>query len=158
MRAGDWCSQLPHVRDLCRMRDFTKLRVWRAAHELAVGLYRISLTMRGRSHAALGSQLRRAVASIPANVVEGSTKESDTEFRRFLVIAAASASETEYHLMLMRDVEASQAHIADPEIRKVQSVRRQISALIQKLDIAMAPAGRTAESRTPSTDSLEQTG
>ena len=43
--------------------------------------------------------------SIPANIVEGSGQESRREFRRFLLYAANSATELEYHRMMARDVQ-----------------------------------------------------
>jgi len=52
----------------------------------------------------LVSQLRRAASSVPANIAEGCGCNGNREFARFLGIALRSASETEYHLLLARDL------------------------------------------------------
>ena len=52
----------------------------------------------------LTSQLRRASASIPANIAEGCGRGGDTEKARFVQIAMGSTSEAEYHLLLAHDL------------------------------------------------------
>jgi four helix bundle protein len=44
------------------------------------------------------------MASVPANISEGSGHESQAQFNRFLGIALASAREADYHLLLSRDL------------------------------------------------------
>ena len=52
----------------------------------------------------LTAQLRRSAASVPTNIAEGCGREGERELARFLSIAAGSASETEYHLLLALDL------------------------------------------------------
>ena len=81
----------------------------------------------------LTSQLRRAAASVSANIVEGCGRRSDGDFTRFLQIARGSASELEYHLLLARDL-----HLLDEvKFRKLDSlvveVQRMLTALVQRV-------------------------
>ena len=52
----------------------------------------------------LTAQLRRAAASIPANIAEGCGRRGDIEFSRFVRISLGSATELEYHLLLCHDI------------------------------------------------------
>ncbi|MGA9963850.1 MAG: four helix bundle protein [Terriglobales bacterium] len=49
-------------------------------------------------------QLALSSASIGANIAEGCGKRGNNEFQRYLQIAAGSASELDYHLLLARDL------------------------------------------------------
>jgi len=83
--------------------DFKKLKVWRKAHALALNVHRVATRLRGSDNASLRSQLLRAAASIPTNLVEGTGQQSGKEFARFISISLNSTSELEYHLMVARD-------------------------------------------------------
>jgi four helix bundle protein len=79
------------------------------------------------------SQMRRASASIAANIAEGSCRQGDIEFARFVQIAAGSASEVEYHLLLAHDLgflaEADYTRLS----REVVEVKRMLASLMKKL-------------------------
>ena len=80
------------------------------------------------------SQIRRAAASIPANIAEGCGRSSDAELGRFLQIAIGSASELEYHLLLARDL----LLLAEKDYGQlnldVTEVKRMLTSFIQKLN------------------------
>ena len=52
----------------------------------------------------LTNQVRRAASSIPANIAEGCGKNSKLELAHFLNIALGSANESEYFLILSKDL------------------------------------------------------
>jgi len=81
----------------------------------------------------LTSQIRRASASIPANIAEGSGRESEAEFGRFLQIAAGSASELDYHLLLAHDLKFINEvdYVAVTDI--LTEVRKMLTALLKRL-------------------------
>jgi four helix bundle protein len=87
------------------MQDFKNLDVWRRGHELTVQVYQATAGAGDRRFPGLFAQMRRAAASIPANIAEGCGHQSQAEFARFLQHAIASATELEYHLILARDLE-----------------------------------------------------
>ena len=86
------------------MGDFTKLAVWRKAHELARSIY--EETSRWPKHELFGltSQARRAAVSIPAYIAEGCGKNSDAELARHARVSMGSGSELSYYLILAHDL------------------------------------------------------
>ncbi|MDE0425727.1 MAG: four helix bundle protein [Candidatus Poribacteria bacterium] len=86
------------------MRDFRGLQVWEKSHDLTLSVYKFTSQFPREEMYGLTSQIRRACASIPTNIAEGCGRESSADFARFLQIAMGSASETEYLILLARDL------------------------------------------------------
>ena len=86
------------------MQDFRKLVVWQKSHAVTLAVYRFTKAFPADERFGLTSQMRRAASSIGANLAEGSSRGSDTDFARFVQISVGSASEMECHLMLARDL------------------------------------------------------
>ena len=80
---------------MARYRD---LRAWRAAHEMAVEVYKVTECWRPAERYGLTAQVRRAAFSAPSNIAEGSMRRGAREFRRFLDVALGSIAEVEYTL------------------------------------------------------------
>ncbi|MFC1713892.1 four helix bundle protein [Candidatus Poribacteria bacterium] len=87
------------------MRNYRKLGVWQHADELTVQIYRVTQRFLSTEMYGITSQLRRAAYSVPANIAEGSGRESNADYLRFLSIAQGSLAETEYFLHLARRLE-----------------------------------------------------
>ncbi len=86
------------------MRDFRKIQVWQKAHKLTLRLYQITSSFPKEELYGLTNQIRRASASIAANLAEGSGRDTQRELARFVHIASGSASELDYHLLLAHDL------------------------------------------------------
>lgn len=69
------------------MRDYKKYTVWELGHEITLETYKLTKNFPNDENFGLTSQMRRASSSIPANIAEGCGRESDAEFKRFLIIA-----------------------------------------------------------------------
>jgi len=115
------------------MRDFRELKVWQKAHRWTLDVYRHTQTFPPQERYGLTSQLRRAAVSVPSNIAEGCGRDSERDFGRFLSIAAGSASEAEYQLLLARDL----SYLKDDPHRslhdQVNEVKRMLNSLIRKL-------------------------
>jgi four helix bundle protein len=115
------------------VKDFKELRVWSKAHALTVSIYSLTRAFPRDEIYGLTSQVRRSAASIGANIAEGCGRRSDGELTRFLQIARGSASETEYHLLLARDL----GFLPEEDFRKAEQrvleVQRMLTALVQKV-------------------------
>jgi len=79
------------------------LHAWRECHELALVVYRVTKSFPPDERYGLTSQLRRAAFSGSVNIVEGSSRKSRKEFRRFLDIAISSLTEVGYALRFAKD-------------------------------------------------------
>ncbi len=84
------------------MRDYRKLRAFELADELALMVYQATQAFPKEEMFGLTSQLRRAAVSIASNIVEGSGRDSQADYLRFLNMAYSSASEACYQISLAK--------------------------------------------------------
>ena len=115
------------------MRDFRKLQVWEKAHQLTLAVYKATATFPQTELYGLTNQIRRASTSIPANIAEGCGRDTVTELTRFLHIAAGSARELEYHLLLAHDLGFLPLAIYTDLHNNVTEIKRMLTSLTQKL-------------------------
>ncbi|HOU15043.1 MAG TPA: four helix bundle protein [Anaerolineae bacterium] len=115
------------------MRDFRTLQVWEKAHRLTLAVYKATVTFPQTELYGLTSQIRRASASIPANIAEGCGRDTETELARFMHIAAGSASELEYHLLLAHDLGFLPSAAYTDLHTNVTEIKRMLTAFTQKL-------------------------
>jgi four helix bundle protein len=115
------------------VQDFRKLAVWQRAHSLTLKLYGFCATFPQEELFGLTSQLKRAAASVPANIAEGCGRGGGADFARFLQIAQGSASELEYHLLLARDLGFVKEPDYQSAITEVTEIRRMLTALTQRV-------------------------
>ena len=80
------------------MRDYTKIEAWKLADDLTVAVYERTRNFPKDELYGLTSQLRRASYSVPANIVEGSSRESKKDYLHFLYITRGSLSEAQYFI------------------------------------------------------------
>lgn len=118
------------------MQSFKSLKVWRKAHEVTLEIYRLTARFPKDEKFGLTAQVRRSAASVGANIAEGCGRGSDPDFARFLQIAMGSASETEYHLLLARDLGFVEAEAHASAESDVEEVKRMLTALIRRLSSA----------------------
>src|SRR5919205_127820 len=87
------------------MRPHEKLEVWNRAVEFVTAVYRMSDKFPKEEKFGLTSQIRRAAASVPANIAEGAARDSPREFVHFLSNAQGSASELATELLIAHRLE-----------------------------------------------------
>ena len=115
------------------MQDFRHLRVRQKAHPLTLDACKSTRTFPREELYGLTSQIRRAAASIGANIANGCCRKGDAELGRFLQIAMGSASEVEYHCLLARDLELLRPSDHGRLAEETIEVKRMLASLIQKL-------------------------
>ncbi len=115
------------------MRDFRELRVWEKAHAFTLKIYKLSASFPEQERFGITAQVRRATASIPTNIAEGCGRESEKELARFMSIAAGSASEVEYQLLLASDLGYLDKDLYVQLNYDVNELKRMLNAFMQKL-------------------------
>ena len=116
------------------MRNFRKYQVWELGHQITLDVYKLSKQFPKDEQYGLTSQMRRASSSVPANIAEGCERESEAEFKRFLVIANGSATELEYFLILVKDLKLVSEENVEAHIAKVDQLKRSLNKLISKIN------------------------
>jgi four helix bundle protein len=123
------------------MQDYRQLKVWQRSHALVLRIYTSTATFPEPERYGLTSQMRRAAASVPANIAEGCGRAGQAELRQFLYTSFGSASELEYFLLLARDlrfISGKQQEALDTSVREI---KRMLTGLIQRVeDKSFSPA------------------
>ena len=99
---GRWVDEI--IGGLEMARKYKDLVAWKRSHELTLAIYKQTQRFPVEERYGLTSQLRRASYSVPANVSEGSGRETNKDYLRFLIISLSSLKETEYFLLLACDL------------------------------------------------------
>ena len=115
------------------MQNFKNLDVWRKSHELTLKVYESTSQFPREEMYGLTSQIRRACASIPTNIAEGSGRETPADFARFLQIAIGSTSETEYLILLAHELKYITAAQYTELMGATVQVKRMLIALLKRI-------------------------
>ena len=111
------------------MRNYSKIEAWRLADDLTVAIYEKTKAFPREELYGLTSQIRRASYSVPANIVEGSSRESKRDYLHFLHIARASLSESQYFIHLAHRL----GYLGDTDKARLQEMSREAFACLHGL-------------------------
>lgn len=111
------------------MRDYTKIEAWRLADDLTVAIYQATRSFPREEVYGVTSQIRRAACSVPANIVEGASRESKKDYLHFLYIARGSLSETQYFVHLSLRL----GYLTDADADRLLNQTRQALACLHGL-------------------------
>jgi four helix bundle protein len=116
------------------MEDVYKsLFVWKKAHALTLGVYKVSQSFPREELYGYTSQIRRAALSTPTNIVEGSRRRTSADFRHFLNIARGSNEEVKYLLMVGREL----GYVSELDAQTLSHLADEIGAMISKFNDKM---------------------
>jgi four helix bundle protein len=111
------------------MRDYTKIEAWKLADDLTVAVYQATKSFPREEIYGIISQIRRAACSVPANIVEGSSRESQRDYLHFLYIARGSLSEAQYFVHLSRRL----GYVSDADAERLIGQTKQTFACLHGL-------------------------
>ncbi len=121
-----------------QIRSYRDLVVWQKAMALAAGCYLKTKSFPRTEAFGMTAQIRRAAASIPANIAEGNGRENTGNYINSLRIAQGSLKELETHLMLADTVELMDKNNANELLAACDQVGRLLRALIRALQEKIA--------------------
>lgn len=115
------------------MRDFRKLQIWNDGIEQVIATYSITKIFPNEEKFGLSSQMQRAAVSIPSNISEGCSRNSDVEYKRFLEISMGSAFELETQTIIAERLGYISKDDLNKELESINELQRKINALISKI-------------------------
>jgi four helix bundle protein len=83
-----------HVEKKSDIRNYRDLVVWQLGMDIALQVYHATKEFPADERFGLTSQVRRAAASVPANIAEGHARSSTKDYLRYVAIAIGSLAET----------------------------------------------------------------
>ena len=113
------------------LRSHEDLDAYKLSMDLLVRIHELCGRLPAEERYDLGSQMRRASKSIPANVAEGfSKRELVKEFKQYMRTAMGSANEMETHLRIAGRLGYAEGSELDALIDGYNHVGRQLNRLI----------------------------
>ncbi|NGP87942.1 four helix bundle protein [Fodinibius halophilus] len=97
------------------MHSYKELDIWQSAVALVTNVYMATSDFSAEEKYGLVSQLRRCVVSIGSNIAEGSGRNTDKDFNRFLSIAYSSSCELESQLIIPTNL----GHLTDSKSNRL---------------------------------------
>ncbi|MFY7964034.1 MAG: four helix bundle protein [Chitinophagaceae bacterium] len=112
---------------------FEKLIVWQKAIDLTALVHNISLKFPKEEMYVLTSQIKRAADSVALNIAEGSTGQTNPEFKRFLTFALPSNIEVVscIYIAQKRNI------ISQEDFSNIYNLCQEILAMINSLKLSL---------------------
>ena len=115
------------------MKDFKRLIVWQKGFQLFIDCHKFCRKLPPEEKYELGSQLRRATFSIPANIAEGSAKATNAHKKIYLENALGSSYEIETALLGIIELYPGVKTDCEQKLGICMEVQKMLIALINKL-------------------------
>jgi len=117
------------------MHNFKELRIWQDSMAIVEEIYKIIGDFPKNEQFSLVSQMNRCAVSIPSNIAEGSGRESNKDFRRFLSISSSSSFELETQLIIAIRIGFLSKDDFDRVIEKLNKVQKMIFVFRKKINV-----------------------
>ena len=115
------------------MKTHYDLDVWKKSIKLVKNVYTISAKFQKEEIYGLTSQIKRAIISIPSNIAEGASRQTNKEFIQFLYIAIGSASEVETQLIIANELNFIDGSDLNKLLKDINEIKKMINGLIKRL-------------------------
>ena len=117
------------------MHQFKELEIWKRSRLFCSKIYLITSSFPADEKFGLTNQLRRASVSIPSNIAEGSSRNSNKDFSRFLEIAIGSCYEVQTQLLISSDLGFINTEESEKTTNELNEIIKMISRFRTTLKI-----------------------
>jgi four helix bundle protein len=115
------------------MRNFRDYDIWKEGMQISKAVYLLTRDFPDHEKFGIVSQIQRAVISIPSNIAEGASRNSEVDFARYLEIATGSAFEVETQLILANDLGYINSDSTNEILININSLEKKLNTLITKI-------------------------
>ena len=115
------------------MRNFRTLNIWQEGIAIVKQVYHLAELLPVEEKYGLRSQICRSAVSIPSNIAEGCSRNSQKDFRRFLEIALGSSYELETQLIIIEELSLISKNEVIVMIDYINKEQKMINSLITRL-------------------------
>lgn len=116
------------------IKNFYDLDAWKTGHLLVLEIYNITKNFPEEEKFGITSQIRRASASVTANIAEGFERYHFNDKIRFYLHARGSLAEVQNFLLLAKDLGLINLNICKNIGGKTNETRRLINGLIRSIE------------------------
>ena len=116
-----------------RVRSYRDLKVWQKSMDLTVRTYEVTRRLPSEEKYGLVSQMRRAAASVPANIAEGQARRSGREYLQMLGIARGSLAEIETFVALSERLGLIRSETSESLLEDCAEINRMMNGLMRAL-------------------------
>jgi four helix bundle protein len=109
------------------------LDVWNKSIVLVSNIYKTTAKFPKEEIYGLTSQIKRASISIPSNIAEGASRQTNKEFIQFLYIALGSASEVETQLIIANNLGFINQYELSFLLNEFGKIKKMLNGLIKYL-------------------------
>lgn len=116
------------------MKNFKQLVIWQNGIEIVKIIFLLTEDFPKTEKFGMVSQITRAAVSIPANIAEGSSRNSEKDYARFLQFSLGSAFEVQTYLTIAKDLNWSRIDKIEMIENKLEQEIKMIQSFMNKLN------------------------
>ena len=113
--------------------SYKELLVWKTSMEEGLKLYKRIKNFPRYEQMALCFQMRKSIISIPSNIAEGHSRNSNKEFINFLSISRGSVAELQTQIQFAIDMEYLNIHEGEEFIYKYNGIDIMLKKLMKSI-------------------------
>jgi len=111
-------------------KKLEEIEVWKRSRRLAIEVYQRCGSSPVAKDWGLWDQIKRSAVSIPSNIAEGYERDSNPEFRRFLLIAKGSCAELRTQLDIANELNLISRDDAEHLLKECIEISSMLQGLI----------------------------